>query len=71
MTLPDTPTGLYWSIRGEVACINHTPDGDRWTDEGWKPVPVNYAEIFQCQHCAPDHTALAHPRKGGDAPHQS
>ena len=62
MALPETPTGLYWSIRGEVACIKHAPDGDRWTTEGWKPIPMTYRGTFQCQHCAPDHTAVTHPR---------
>ena len=63
MTLPETPTGLYWSIRGEVACMNHVPDGNRWTAEGWKPVPESQRGTFHCQHCAPEHTALAHPRE--------
>ena len=33
---PPTFLGLYWSIRGEVACEKHAPDTDdpRWTIEG-------------------------------------
>jgi hypothetical protein len=33
---PDSRTGLYWSIRGEVACARHAPDlaNPRWATEG-------------------------------------
>jgi hypothetical protein len=40
---PPSVTGLYWSIRGEVACDDHAPaiDDPRWRVEGWTPVPVS------------------------------
>jgi len=62
--LPASLTGLYWSIRGEVACADHTPDSadSRWTVEGWAPVPVSSGHVrgarYQCQHCAVDGRAL-------------
>jgi hypothetical protein len=69
--LPRSATGLYWSIRGEVACDDHAPafDDPRWRLEGWTAVPVSAARMkgdhYQCQHCAIDgraivHNALAH-----------
>jgi hypothetical protein len=64
---PPSVTGLSWSIRGEVACDNHTPDTDdrRWMVEGWAPVPVSSGDMktsrYQCQHCAGDGTAIIHP----------
>jgi hypothetical protein len=67
MSFPETPTCLYWSIRGEVACMNHVPDGERRTAEGWKAIPETHSGDFQCQHCAPDHVALAQPRKDASA----
>jgi hypothetical protein len=66
MVLPITATGLYWSIRGEVACSQHASriSEDRWQSEGWMPLPASSQGFrglqFQCQHCAPDHTALVH-----------
>jgi hypothetical protein len=62
MPLPDTSTGLYWSIRGEVACMKHAPTDDRWSREGWKKIPKHYRNRFQCQHCAPDHAAIVDSR---------
>jgi hypothetical protein len=55
---PESLTGLYWSIRGEVACGVHGPDADdpRWTAEGWQPLPPSSQGArginYQCQHCA-------------------
>jgi hypothetical protein len=60
--LPESPTGLYWSIRGEVACAKHVPDGERWKSDGWQPLPISYRGALQCQHCAPDHTAIVNRR---------
>ena len=68
--LPASLNLLYWSIRGEVACIEHTPDPDdpRWTIEAWAPVPVSSSNIqgsrYQCQHRAADGRALVHPYVG-------
>lgn len=64
---PPSALGLYWSIRGEVACEQHTPDmtDSRWTAEGWAPVPVSSGHVhgarYQCQHCAVDHCAIIRP----------
>ena len=59
---PESPTGLYWSMLGEVACAAHAPTSDdpRWDTEGWAPIAVKDGRIkemryeYQCQHCAPD-----------------
>jgi CheY-like chemotaxis protein len=51
-----TPTGLFWSKRGEVACADHAPQSDvgRWRAERWRPILE--AEMkrleYRCQHCA-------------------
>jgi hypothetical protein len=61
---PPTTTGLYWSIRGEVACGDHTPDfaDARWRSEAWAPVPeassLGREPRYQCQHCALDGRAI-------------
>ena len=63
---PESPTGLYWSFFGEVACATHAPTSDdaRWTSEGWAPIAVADRRIkemryqYQCQHCAPDGRAV-------------
>jgi hypothetical protein len=61
---PPSATGLYWSIRGEVACNDHAPtvDDPRWTVEGWNPIPVSaghtHARRYQCQFCAVDGRAI-------------
>src|SRR4030095_5719094 len=36
---PKRPTGLYWSLHGEVACADHAPrvEDPRWKLEGWTP----------------------------------
>lgn len=68
--LPSSLTLLYWSIRGEVACAEHTPDMEdpRWMVEGWAPIPVSSGHVqgsrYQCQHCAADGRALVHPYAG-------
>ena len=64
--LPESPSGLYWSIRGEVACPDHASriSNDRWKSEGWVPLPTSsqgYRGMqFRCQHCSPGRTALVH-----------
>ena len=42
MTTTPSPTGLYWSERGETACAEHTPyEGtDTWNWERWAPLPA-------------------------------
>ena len=63
---PESLTGIYWSIRGEVACSEHAPDIEdpRWTVERWEPVPVSSGHVhgwrYQCQHCAIDGRAVIH-----------
>lgn len=63
---PPSVLGLYWSIRGEVACNDHAPDvyNPRWIREGWEPVPVSVGHEkgtrYQCQHCASDGRAVTH-----------
>jgi CheY-like chemotaxis protein len=51
-----TPTGLFWSKRGEVACTQHAPaaDSGRWSAEGWRPILLADVGrlIYRCQHCA-------------------
>jgi CheY-like chemotaxis protein len=54
--------GLFWSRRGEVACVTHAPaaDSPRWLDEQWSPVQrVSTRVTYQCQHCANDHGPIA------------
>lgn len=59
-------TRLYWSIRGEVACVTHSPEPDdpRWFIEGWQLMPSSSADSkpsrYQCQHCSPDGRAIVH-----------
>ena len=63
---PLSATGLYWSIRGEVACDDHAPkvDDPRWTVEGWTAVPSSSGQMqgsrYQCQFCAIDGRAIVH-----------
>jgi hypothetical protein len=67
MRPPLSATGLYWSIRGEVACETHAPDADdpRWQIEGWAPLPVSSGKVrgtrYQCQHCAIDGRSVVRP----------
>ena len=59
---PESATGLYWSLHGEVACASHAPTSDdpRWSREGWAPIAVVDRRVpdsryeYQCRHCAPD-----------------
>jgi len=48
--LPDSPTALYWSLHGEVACSAHAPDpcGSQWTAEGWQPVSKSRRAFEAC-----------------------
>jgi len=60
MQRPPSVTGLYWSIRGEVACDEHAPavNNPRWTMERCGPVLVSSGQMpgsrYQCQFCAID-----------------
>jgi hypothetical protein len=59
---PESPSGLYWSIRGKVLCAEHTSeiDDDRWAAENWEPLPESSRfRQYQCQRCSADGTALA------------
>jgi CheY-like chemotaxis protein len=51
-----TPTGLFWSRHGEVACADHAPQSDaqRWRREGWRAIhPTELKRLsYRCQHCA-------------------
>ena len=57
MPLPPSPTGLYWSYNGDVACIEHAPQtGDRrWSTDKWMPIPMTErgkSDIrYKCQFC--------------------
>jgi hypothetical protein len=67
---PPSPTGLYWSVHGEVACADHAPEVEdpRWNLEGWAPAPTKVRSgtvqgtqyEYQCQHCALDGRAVVH-----------
>jgi hypothetical protein len=62
-TRPESPTGLYWSIRGTVLCEQHAEGigDDRWVMDGWEPLPESSQKFrqYQCQRCSADGTALA------------
>lgn len=47
---PLSPTGLYWSRHGEVACATHAPSSDdpRWTGEDWAPIGSRTASHKGC-----------------------
>jgi hypothetical protein len=49
--------GLYWSNRGEIACVKHAPDRDspRWQQEEWTEVIafIGSTPEYHCQHCYP------------------
>ena len=67
MLPPFTPTGLYWSLKGHVVCREHAatiPEAE-WKAEGWAPLPESSqgrsGTRYQCERCAPDHTAIIHP----------
>jgi CheY-like chemotaxis protein len=50
-----TPTGLFWSKKGEVACSGHVPERDspQWTAEGWRPIyETDRTRPYRCQFCA-------------------
>jgi hypothetical protein len=65
--LPESQTGLYWSIRGHVACAHHAAEitASRWSSESWKFLPAisqgRHGQRYQCEYCSPEQTALVHP----------
>jgi CheY-like chemotaxis protein len=56
---------LYWSKRGEIACVLHAPveGSDRWNAERWQLLPEIEGRriVYQCQHC--DKRAIQHTRR--------
>ena len=65
--IPESLTGLYWSIRGQIRCETHVReiDGQRWDAEGWSPIPESEEpkkRRYQCQRCSPDGNAIAPER---------
>lgn len=60
----ESPTGLFWSLRGSVLCEAHAAqvDGTLWITERWEPLPRTsqgfHGDLYQCQRCSPDGTAL-------------
>ena len=71
---PASSTGLYWSIRGTVRCIEHLSDinDDRWRREHWLPLHSALQGFqgvrYQCQQCAPEGGVRAHVAGGVKTP---
>ena len=76
---PDAAVGplyadaLYWSRRGEVACLMHAPERDsqRWPQEQWAPMPTHamrrHGIEYQCQHCSASGRPIARHRLSSDS----
>ena len=70
---PISTTGLYWSLRGEIACESHAPDVEdpSWIAEGWQAIPESSGHVkatrYQCQHCSQDGRAVVHSVPNGSA----
>lgn len=63
------PTGLFWSHRGEIACMDHAPDAtsERWRHERWAPMPRDAGRgriLYRCQHCSGDGSPIDRSRRG-------
>ena len=63
------PTGLFWSHRGEIACMDHAPDAtsERWRHERWAPLPRDAGRgriVYRCQHCSDDGSPIDRSRRG-------
>ena len=64
MATTASPTGLFWSERGRVACAAHTPfeGSDTWLWERWEPVPeeavtgAHGAPVLRCETCGVEST---------------
>jgi CheY-like chemotaxis protein len=56
---------LYWSKRGEIACVRHAPaeQSDRWNAERWQRLADVEGRriVYQCQHC--EKRAIHHTRR--------
>ena len=65
---PFSPTGLYWSNRGNVLCPEHAFQvlDEDWDNERWQPLPESsqgsHGMRYQCKQCSPNGTAVIHPR---------
>ena len=63
---------LYWSRRGEVACVAHAPEpaSARWTAEQWAPIPMKamrrQGALYQCQHCSASGRPINHRQLSDD-----
>jgi hypothetical protein len=66
---PYSPTGLYWSHHGEVACSVHAPHttDSRWTVQRWKPLAAASQGVHRienrCQHCSSPEAAGLHQKR--------
>ena len=71
MNLPVSRTGLYWSIRGAVACGEHAQDiaHSLWHADRWAPLPEDRQGFrgtrYQCQFCSPFRMAIVRPNGHG------
>jgi CheY-like chemotaxis protein len=59
---------LFWSRRGEVACLSHAPlaDSERWRAEGWTLIPHGAGKgriAYQCQHCPGRNGPVEHRKR--------
>ena len=62
--IPDSVTGLYWNIRGNIRCEQHAQELEpvRWETESWVPIPPAEEpkqRRYQCQKCSPDGNSIA------------
>lgn len=63
---PAASRRLYWSVRGEVACVEHAPepDSERWAEERWVQMAGmakgRHGIKYQCQHCSTSGSPIAH-----------
>ena len=69
-------TGLFWSHRGEIACMDHAPDAtsDRWRQDRWAPIPTGAIRgriAYQCQHCPGDGSPIDRSHRMSDGQHGS
>ena len=62
LTPPPSLSGLYWSVRGTVLCVDHAGKltNEEWQRDAWAPLPeAAQPARYQCQRCAPDGLALS------------
>jgi CheY-like chemotaxis protein len=62
--------GLFWSRRGEVACMDHAPDAtsERWREERWAAIPASAGHTriaYRCQYCSGDSSPIDRSRRTG------